>query len=230
MSLINVTKLSQALCEAPIKADLKYATSKNFVGRVIAGYDTSITDIAFMTPKAAHQLCLVQNKLIQQYAYGLLIFDAYRPKRAVMDFLHWSKQKPVSDYELERKEKHYPHIQKNQLFELGYLIEDSGHCYGNTVDLFLLDINTGKPLAMGARFDFMDPLSRTTASGNEIGEQAYMHRGILSETMLEFGFHPYVEEFWHFSHGGKQGREVLDPMNISYTTLKSNRGDYEENI
>ena len=35
----NVVQLSQSLCNYPIEADLKYATSENFVGRPIAGYE-----------------------------------------------------------------------------------------------------------------------------------------------------------------------------------------------
>lgn len=112
MPLIDVVKLSKKECHIPIKAKLKYGTSKNFVGRPIDGYDPNVTDVALMTPKAAEHLCKVQNYLIQNYGYGLLIYDAYRPIRAVKDFLYWTKQKPANDYELVRKEKHYPNIPK----------------------------------------------------------------------------------------------------------------------
>lgn len=217
MPLIDVTKLSEKICEIPIKAKLKYATSKNFVGRPIKGYDESVTDIVLMTPKAAEQLCKVQNDLIQNYEYGLLVYDAYRPKSAVQDFLLWSKETPINQLERERKEKHYPNIRKNQLFELGYVAEDSGHCYGNTVDLVLIDLKTNKKLDMGVRFDYMDEKSHITADAHQIGEKAYCNRQILAEAMQKFGFQPYKEEFWHFSFGGKEGREVLEPMDIEIT-------------
>lgn len=217
MPLIDVIKLSETLCKAPIKAELKYATRENFVGRPINGYEPDLTDFALMTPKAAEQLCHVQNHLNQQYGCGLIIYDSYRPKRAVQDFLQWIKQKPVSEYELERKAKHYPRIEKSQLFELGYLVEDSGHCYGNTVDNFLVDINTGEILDMGARYDYMDKLSCISTSSQEIGELAYKNRMTLVEAMQKFGFHAYEEEFWHFSHGGKEGREVSQPIDIEIT-------------
>jgi len=217
--LIDVVKLSEKLCSFPIKSELKYATTKNFVGRVINGYEPDLTSLALLTPKAARKLCAVQNALIQQYHFGLLIYDAYRPKRAVQDFLHWTKQDVVNQYELERKEKHYPRIHKNQLFKLGYLSEDSNHCYGNTVDLVLIDIATNKALDMGARFDYMDTISRTTATSHEIGEHAFQHRKILSDVMNKFDFQPYIEEFWHFCHGGMKGREVSEPMDIEITSL-----------
>jgi D-alanyl-D-alanine dipeptidase len=171
-----------------------------------------------MTREAAESLCQVQNYLIKNHGCGLLIYDAYRPKRAVNHFVFWSNQAPNNDYELQRKEKHYPNVDKAKFFELGYVAEDSGHCYGNTVDIVLCNIETGKKLGMGARFDFMDPLSWTTASLEQIGEIPYRNRQILSEAMQHFSFLPYQEEFWHFSHGGKEGRKVQEPMDEPITS------------
>lgn len=212
--LINVVKLSEQICGYTIRAHLKYATEKNFVGRPIAGYEPGFTDIALLTPNAAADLCRAQNLLNKDHGLGLLIYDAYRPKRAVYDFMLWSRLPPANNFELERKAKHYPHIEKNQLFDLGYIMEDSNHCYGNTVDVVLVDIKTGEALDMGARFDFMDELSHLDADRASIGEQAFKHRQILQSAMIEYGFEPYHEEFWHFSHGGKAGREVDEPMDI----------------
>jgi D-alanyl-D-alanine dipeptidase len=218
VKLVNVVALSEKSCKEPIKAKLKYATEKNFVGRVIEGYTPQITTVALMTSLAAKKLCQVQNYLIDKYNYGLLIYDAYRPKRAVSDFVNWSKQPPSGETELIRKTKHYPSISKPQLFELGYVAEDSGHCYGNTVDLVLIDLATGKKLEMGARFDFMDEKSHTTVDTSQISQQAYDNRKTLAEAMQKFGFEPYKEEFWHFSHGGKQGREVQEPIDLDIAT------------
>ncbi|CAG8590719.1 5714_t:CDS:1 [Dentiscutata erythropus] len=212
MSLVDVTKLSRESCQYPIKAELKYATKKNFVGRIINGYDSSIIDVALLMPKAAKALCLTQNYLNEKYGYGILVYDAYRPKRAVQDILSWSKQPPSDEYELERKQKHYPKIEKSQLFDLGYVSKDSGHCYGNTVDVVLQVIKTGEILDMGARYDFMDEISHTTVDSTQIGEVAYKNRLILSEAMQKFGFLPYTNEFWHFSHGGEEGREMNVPL------------------
>ncbi|RIB09271.1 hedgehog signaling/DD-peptidase zinc-binding domain-containing protein [Gigaspora rosea] len=163
-------------------------------------------------PKAAKALCLTQSYLNEKYGYGLFVYDAYRPKRAVQDILSWSKQPPSDEYELERKQKHYPNIEKSQLFDLGYVCEDSGHCYGNTVDVVLQVIKTGEILDMGAIYDFMDKISHSTADSTQIGEVAYKNRLILSEAMQQFGFLPYTVEFWHFSHGGEEGREVKVPL------------------
>ncbi|MCD6046369.1 MAG: D-alanyl-D-alanine dipeptidase [Gammaproteobacteria bacterium] len=69
-----------------------------------------ITNAALTTPRAAEKLCQVQNYLIDKYHYGLLIYDAYHPKRAVRDFVNWSEQPPSGEAELIRKAKHYPSL------------------------------------------------------------------------------------------------------------------------
>lgn len=211
--LVDVGALSRQLCPRPIQVNLVYATSKNLVGRPIDGYTPGVTDVALLTKIPAEALCKVQNELLETYNYGLLIYDSYRPKRAVKDFMGWSTQPVANDsaglYELERKAKHYPHINKNQLFDLGYVSADSQHCYGHTVDLVLIDEN-GIELNLGARFDFMDKLSHITATADEIGEEALRNRKILSDAMQRHGFIPYEYEFWHFSHKDKTIHEPID--------------------
>lgn len=225
MALVDVTALSQTQSIQPIKAHLKYATKQNFVGQIIDGYSPDAKDFALLTPKAAEALCKVQNELVEHYGYGLLILDAYRPKRAVMHFVRWSKLPAQDNYELTRKQKHYPNIDKNQLFSLGYVVEDSSHTYGNTVDVVLIDLKTMKLLPMGARFDYMDAISGIHTGPETIGEEAYKNRQILAQAMLKYDFEPYEEEFWHFSHGGIEGREVQVALDIPVTKeLKGSKG------
>lgn len=216
MILIDVTKLSQQRCKIAIQAELKYATSDNIVGRCINGYHPQTVDFALLTPLAAEKLCEVQNFLIEQHHYGLVIYDAYRPKRAVLDFLDWALQE-TSHEDLQKRSVYYPKLRKDQLFPLGYFSEDSGHCYGNTVDLFLVDLATKQTADMGAIFDHMDEVSSTNANATQIGKIAHKNRTILMEAMLEFNFEPYYQEFWHFSHGGFDGREVTEPLDIPIT-------------
>src|SRR5579883_153689 len=217
MNLIDTVALSKKICDQPIQCQLAYTTANNFLGRIVNGYHQDAFDICLLTPKAAHALCQVQNELIHNHELGLLVFDAYRPRRAVKDFMQWSKAPPASDFELQRKKLHYPHIEKNQLFDLGYVAEDSNHCYGNTVDLVLIDLQTKKILNMGDIFDYMDPLSHITNTENEIGAEAYQNRQILRDAMEKHGFHPYQYEFWHYCHGGPKGREVEGPLDIEIT-------------
>lgn len=217
INLVDVVALSKSACKKPIQGKLAYATVENFVGRIIVGYHPEADDICLLTPKAANALCQVQNYLIEKNSYGLFIFDAYRPKRAVYDFMTWIKLPVANAYETERKIKHYPAIDKSELFIAGYLAEDSGHCYGNTVDLALIDLETGKEIDLGSNFDYMDERSHLNATVQEIGAQAFQNRKILLEAMELFGFHSYEKEIWHYSHGGVQGREVEQPIDVEIT-------------
>ena len=215
--LVDVVALSKQNCQHPIQAKLKYGTTENFVGRIIDGYDPSVTHIALMTPKAAKSLCDVQKHLNKKYQLGLYVYDAYRPKRAVQDWLKWSQQPPTNEYELIKKAEHYPHINKSELFSLGYVNEDSSHCYGNTVDLVLIDLKTQHTLDMGAQFDFMDELSHYTATVEQIGAEAIKNRKILRDAMEQFSFQAYAKEFWHFCYGGRAGHEVNKPLDVEIT-------------
>jgi D-alanyl-D-alanine dipeptidase len=121
---------------------------------------------------------------------------------------------PVNDdeqgrFELQRKDVHYPNIEKAKMFELGYVAEDSQHCYGHTVDLVLIDEN-GTELDLGACFDFMDEISHSTATAEKIGSEAFKNRTILAETMKNHGFVSYPFEFWHYNFKEKTIHEPID--------------------
>ena len=211
--LVDVVALSHKRCSRPIAAQLVYATPDNFLGRTVAAYTPGVTDFALLTKEAADSLCQVQNELLTQHNLGLLIYDSYRPKTAVLDFVHFSKAPIHSDYELARKQIHYPHIEKNQFFDLGYVAEDSQHCYGNTVDLVLVDTQD-KELNHGACFDYMDELSHINRTAADIGAEALKNRTILSDAMQKFGFLTYPYEFWHYSFKEKS---VHTPMDFPIT-------------
>lgn len=211
--LIDVIALSQKECERPILANLAYASRDNFLGQIVEGYTAGVADFTLMTRDAAAALCQVQDELTQNFQLGLLILDAYRPKRAVHHFVRWASEPVPSgepgQHELKRKDIHYPHIEKNQLFDLGYVAYDSQHCYGHTVDLVLID-REGNEIDLGACFDYMDELSHVTVTAEEIGIDAHRARHILSEAMRKFGFVPYPKEFWHFSFAEKAISEPID--------------------
>jgi len=214
--LIDLIQLSQTLCQQPIQGKLAYATRENFLGRIVKGYHPEVTGTCLFTENAAQALCNAQTALTTQ-GLGLFVYDSYRPLRAVRDFLTWIKE-PVSDaYELERKRIHYPHLEKGELANLGYLaLEVSNHCFGDTVDLTLIDLSTGQLLDMGACFDYFDEISHTTATAKQIGETAYKNRQILSDAMQQAGFMTYEKEFWHFTF---QQRDIQTPLDFEITNL-----------
>src|SRR5205809_4050222 len=70
-----------------IVQDIRYAGSHNFVGRPIRGY---LAAECVLSEPAASALATAQRMLAEK-KLSLIVWDCYRPKRAVDDFLRWSK-------------------------------------------------------------------------------------------------------------------------------------------
>jgi D-alanyl-D-alanine dipeptidase len=71
-----------------VRWDAKYATCDNFTGKPVDGYLAN--RIVGTRP-----LCAALDRARQRAAslgFGLLLWDGYRPQRAVDSFLRWSKQ------------------------------------------------------------------------------------------------------------------------------------------
>ncbi|MER2264947.1 M15 family metallopeptidase [Methylobacterium oxalidis] len=168
--------------------EIRYAGRHNFVGRPIDGYEAPL---CLLTPEAAAALAHVQAALKAE-GLGLKVFDCYRPRRAVADFVRWARD-PT---DLGGQAEFYPRVDKRDLFRLGYLAEQSGHSRGSTVDLTLIDRASGRERAMGTPFDMFDPRSGETA---EIPAEARANRAKLREAMMAAGFAPYPSEWWHFT-------------------------------
>ena len=66
-----------------ILQDIRYAGSHNFVGRPIRGY---LAAECILSVPAANALATVQRRLAEK-KLSLIVWDCYRPKRAVDDFL-----------------------------------------------------------------------------------------------------------------------------------------------
>lgn len=209
--LVDVIALSRGSCMRPIEGSLAYATRENFLGRLVEGYHPDALEVCLLTRKAAEQLCLLQNKLVEK-GFSLFIFDAFRPLRAVRDFSTWFRTPPSSVYEKERKQVHYPHLEKEDLPRLGYAPDTvSRHCFGHAVDISLRYLESGKWVNMGTEFDYFDSSSHLDASAEVIGEEAFSNRQFLIQLMEQFGFLSYPFEWWHFEY---QEQEVEQPMDM----------------
>jgi zinc D-Ala-D-Ala dipeptidase len=169
--------------------DMRYFGSENFLGRPVAGYEAPV---CLVTKETAAALTRVQA-VVARSGLGLKMFDCYRPKRAVADFVAWAKD--LSDQ--KRKAQHYPDVDKSKLFELGYIAERSGHSRGSTVDLTLIDKATSAEIDMGGPYDLFDPKSWPSAAS--IPAAARANRMRLQSVMTANGFRPLKEEWWHFT-------------------------------
>ncbi len=169
--------------------EIRYHSTYNFIGDRIDGYEEPC---ALITKEAARALKAVSNELIVQ-GLRIKVFDAYRPVCAVKHFILWS----IEDQDLRMKPFFYPELNKQELFEKGYIAKQSSHSRGSTVDLTLLDMSTGKELDMGSPFDLFSPASHPDYKG--ITEEQYNNRMILRNVMLRRGFEPIDCEWWHFT-------------------------------
>ena len=179
-----------------LQYDLKYHSEDNFIGKCIHGY---YGDRIIVTKKAAKQLVKVQRKL-NESGLTLFVFDAYRPQRAVDQFVSWAKN--LND--TLNKSKYYPEVDKNRLFKEGYISSHSRHSSGSTIDLSIAYMN-GELLDMGGIYDFFG--ERSHVDYIEISEQQMKNRNILQSIMKQYGFRNYSQEWWHFTLRGEPYRD-----------------------
>jgi D-alanyl-D-alanine dipeptidase len=194
-----------------IVQDIRYAGAHNFVGRPIKGY---LAAECILSEPAARALRSVQAKLAAKNL-SLIVWDCYRPKRAVDDFLRWSRDPART----EMKAEFYPRTDKQNLFAAGYLAVRSAHSRGSTVDLGIVPSSFAMPaqpdapplkpctapkgerfedgtIDFGTGYDCLDVLGST--SNPRVGAVALGNRQMLKSAMRDAGFRAYFREWWHF--------------------------------
>ena len=168
--------------------EMRYYSTFNFVGTRVDGYDEPI---ALMTREAAQALKEVSDEAMS-LGYRIKIWDTYRPQMAVDHFCRWGEN--VSDTLTKRY--FYPYLDKDVVFDQGYIARRSGHSRGSVADLTLVDMKTGRDLDMGYGFDWFGGESHPDYKG--ITEEQFNNRMLLRNLMLKHGFLPIEEEWWHF--------------------------------
>lgn len=170
--------------------EIRYYSTYNFVGDRIDGYKEPC---ALMTREAAEALKKVSDE-VKKDGYRLKVYDAYRPQKAVDNFVRWAEN--ISDTRM--KKYFYPKVDKTKLFDEGYIDAKSGHSRGSTLDLTLFDMKTGKEVDMGGTFDYFGELSHPDYKGN-LTKQQLANRNYLRNVMIKHGFKPLATEWWHFT-------------------------------
>jgi D-alanyl-D-alanine dipeptidase len=212
-----------------IQQCLRYAGIQNFLGEVVTGYETQATynQGTVMTIECAMALRAVQQHLNQE-SYDLVVYDAYRPQKAVNHFVRWSEDFSSSNAQVH-KHQYYPRVNKERAFELGYIARRSGHSRGSTVDVSViplgekvspdpiyierafssdlsLPILDDGTIDMGTSFDLFDRASHpeldnpVLALCRESDRQVYQeHRDYLKLVMETYGFVGDDCEWWHYT-------------------------------
>ena len=173
-----------------IRTDIRYFGENNFVGRRIDGYRRPL---ALLTEEAAKAIKTAAASL-KEKGFGLVVFDAYRPQKAVDCFARWAKD----EQDDKMKPLFYPDMDKAKLFSLGFISPQSSHSRGSAVDLSLFSLETGKNIDMGSDFDFFGEISRSDCR-EMLTDKQFENRQLLKSVMTEAGFDPLPEEWWHFT-------------------------------
>ena len=170
-----------------VRVDLKYSGYDNFVGRPIVGYEGQRAilrkDTALAIKRAAD--------ILAKEGLGLLVWDAYRPSGAMLDFRRWSRTADEST-----KARFYPNITKQGIYDGKYIGDISEHSWGIAVDVTLVDLRTGRELDMGGHHDLLDVSSATVTPLITAKQQA--NRLKLRGAMDAAGMRNYSTEWWHY--------------------------------
>jgi D-alanyl-D-alanine dipeptidase len=195
---------------------MRYAGANNFMGRPIAGYQANE---CIVTREVASRLKAAQTSL-RSSGLSLKMLDCYRPARASRDMVAWSRD----GNETAADRRFNPHLNKADLFRLGYIAEYSGHSTGHAVDLTLIRMGaTNEPkfdaarqyadctapaaqrapedsIDMGTGYDCSDAKA-FTASPAVSSTQRQMRQRLVG-VMAKAGFVNYSKEWWHFAIPG----------------------------
>ena len=193
-----------------IVQEIRYFSTYNFIGDRIDGYEAPC---ALLTRDAARALKDVANRAAVM-GYRLKIFDAYRPACAVRHFVVWG----LEDLDQRMKPFFYPDLEKQELFQKGYIASRSSHSRGSTVDLTLLDMKAGREVDMGSPFDYFGEISHPDFTA--LTKEQLENRELLRKLMTEGGFAPFPTEWWHFTLEDEPFPDTYFEFPVSLDSLK----------
>jgi len=175
--LVELTRVVPGL-----RLDIRYATTHNFMGRVL--YPQAR---AFLQRPAAEALAQVQAEL-RPLGYGLLVFDGYRP---------WRITKQMWDHTPAAKKEFVADPRKG-----------SRHNRGCAVDLTLYDLATGREIEMPGAYDEMSRRSYASYAGGTPAQRA--PRDLLRARMEANDFTVLPAEWWHFDFRNWKSYPIQD--------------------
>jgi D-alanyl-D-alanine dipeptidase len=168
--LVDVSRV-----DSSIIVELRYATTNNFTGAKLPGYEANR---AYLRDEVAVALSLA-NADLHRDGYGIKIFDAYRPVMASEAMVAWAQRTNRTD-----------------LLRDGYIAARSRHNLGVAVDVTLVNLAAGVEVPMGTPFDTF-----STAAHTKNARGGFLQNRLRLKTAMErHGFTNYEKEWWHFSY------------------------------
>jgi zinc D-Ala-D-Ala dipeptidase len=160
--------------------DIRYATTNNFTKEKIYNIPR-----AYARKPVAEALRKAQEEF-QKLGFGVKVFDAYRPYKATVRF-----------YEVYKDTTYVASPYRG-----------SRHNRGCAVDITLIDLKTGKEVAMPTEYDSFR--KEAWPSTPVADPQIRKNRQLLISVMEKNGFRVNSSEWWHFDFIGWKKYEVLD--------------------
>ncbi len=146
---------------------------------------------AFARKPVVASLKKIQQELNKK-GYGLKIFDGYRPYATTVEFY-----KKASD--------------KNFVADPA---KGSKHNRGCAVDLTLINLKTGKEIAMATPYDSFS--AAAAANYEPVNQEVRKNRNFLIRIMKKYGLNVLKNEWWHYDFSGWQNYPL---MNIPFEKL-----------
>ena len=185
-----------------IRQDIRYAGSANFLGRPAKGYEAAA---CILTEPAAKALASVQKKLAAE-GLTLVVFDCYRPIRAVDDFVAWTRTGwPAGPALVSEGQARRP--DRRRLYRRSApAIRAAPRSTWRSALPTLMPPPRPIPIAVpkrprtldfGTGFDCFDRRSYTAHS--PLPAAAVANRNRLVAVMQQAGFRNYSHEWWHFT-------------------------------
>lgn len=213
--------------DASIIVELRYFSDYNFTSIKVPGYEANK---CLLVKDAAQALRDVQREL-QRQGLSLKVYDCYRPPMAVEHFMRWT----ADANKMSMKQAFYPHEEKTELVDKGYIAERSGHSRGDAIDLTLVR----HPAAAQPAFAKTDPQDCTAPAGQRFADNsedmgtgydcfdirsqtlhpdiqgvARANRLLLKQVMEHHGFKNYKKEWWHYTYGKAYGQKQFYTLPI----------------
>lgn len=164
-----------------------YHRADNFTGARLPGYEAAG---AWLEADAADALARAAQRLHAD-DLRLIVYDAYRPRRASEAMLDWCRTHDRLD-----------------LIADGWVAARSAHARGIAIDVGLADLD-GVALDMGSAWDQFDRSSHLRG----VEGLALERRLRLRDELVRVGFEPYTREWWHFTHAGDRSSP---PRDVAY--------------
>ncbi len=167
----------------PVKVELKYGTTDNFMGRDVYGG----LKRCFLVDDAAQMLKRALAELQRGHTdWTFIMYDCARPRS--VQLIMWDVVKGT-------KQQGYvanPHKPPGSI-----------HNTGCAVDLSVYDNAAGAPVDMGTPYDFFGAKAHPSKESElykkgELSAEQWANRLALREAMLRVGFRPLAHEWWHF--------------------------------